>query len=280
MALLGSDGGFGRTGVRTDTIIVLSIDVETGDAATFSIPRNWQFMTFPDGTPAAAAYPSGYSHIANEIYALGNRRPELFPNADDPAGESIRQAVAQLLGIPVQYYILIDMTGVVDTIDLFGGIDITVTEFINDSLAPIERGGPSLEIRTRPGDYHFDGHTTLAYLRSRLQSSDYNRMARQRCVVGALIDQVSAFSAIAKYTSLTDIISNHSTTDIPLRRLPDLLDVAARLDTSRITTLNFVPPDYPRGAAPTALVRSQVARVLAEPSDEPHEQITGACGSA
>jgi LCP family protein required for cell wall assembly len=237
-------------------------------------------MTFPDGTPAAAAYPSGYSHIANEIYALGNRRPELFPNADDPAGESIRQAVAQLLGIPVQYYILIDMTGVVDTIDLFGGIDITVTEFINDSLAPIERGGPSLEIRTRPGDYHFDGHTTLAYLRSRLQSSDYNRMARQRCVVGALIDQVSAFSAIAKYTSLTDIISNHSTTDIPLRRLPDLLDVAARLDTSRITTLNFVPPDYPRGAAPTALVRSQVARVLAEPSDEPHEQITGACGSA
>jgi LCP family protein required for cell wall assembly len=277
IALLGGDGGFDRVGVRTDTIIVLSIDIETGDAVAFSVPRNWQAIRFPDGTPAAAAYPDGYDEKANAVYALGTKRPELFPGSNDPAGDAIKQALAQVLGIPIQYYVLVDMVAVVDTIDLFGGLDLTVTEHINDTIKPIVPGGPPLVIDTEPGEQHFDGLTTLAYVRSRRQSWDYNRMARQRCVVAAMIDQVSVLDVVKGFRPLTAIISEHVLTDIPLDRSDDLIKIAERLDPQRITTLSFVPPDYPQHEIPFARVREDVAQALIPTTEEPSAPLSTVC---
>ena len=45
--LLGGDGGEDRDGVRTDTVIVASIDTETGDTTLFSLPRNLENLPFP-----------------------------------------------------------------------------------------------------------------------------------------------------------------------------------------------------------------------------------------
>ena len=47
IVLLGADAGEGRTGLRTDTTIVVSIDPETGDAAMFSVPRDLSAIPLP-----------------------------------------------------------------------------------------------------------------------------------------------------------------------------------------------------------------------------------------
>ena len=52
--LIGSDAGADRTGVRTDSVILASIDTHTGDAVLFGIPRNLQRVPFPEGTPMAS----------------------------------------------------------------------------------------------------------------------------------------------------------------------------------------------------------------------------------
>ena len=67
IALLGGDSGYDRSGVRTDTIILVSIDVATGDAAIFNVPRNWRGLTFPAGTAAANTWPDGHTGLANSI---------------------------------------------------------------------------------------------------------------------------------------------------------------------------------------------------------------------
>ena len=262
IALLGSDAGFDRRGVRTDTIIVLSIDVATGDAAAFSIPRNWHHVTFPEGTPAAQRWPDGYPEIVNEIYGLGMRFPDAFPDAKDTAGHAIKSALAQLTGLHIQYYVLFDMVGFVKLIDLFGGIDLHVSESINDRIKPIEAGGPHIDIVVEPGNHHFDGLTTLGYVRSRTQSTDWHRMTRQRCVVEALIDQVPPLEVIYHYVAITGIMTDHIDTDIPLDRLEEIITLANKLDTSRIVTANFIPPEFQPGDAPIAQVRQAVTQAL------------------
>ena len=277
IALLGGDGGFGRTGVRTDTIIVLSIDTVTGDAAAFNVPRNWSRLTFPDGTPASQRWPDGYPDLANAVYGAGLRFPGVFPGVEDTAGHAIKSALAQLTGLPIQYYVLVDMVGFVDAIDLFGGIDIHVTEAINDRIKPIEPNGPHIDIVVKPGDYHFDGLTALGYVRSRTTSSDYHRMTRQRCVVEALIDQITLAEMLANFLALTDIISDHIKTDIPLDRLNELIILGDKLDTSRIVTVNFIPPEFPRGRAPITRVREAVTQALQGATNQTNSSLVDSC---
>ena len=278
IALLGSDAGFDRRGVRTDTIIVLSIDVAGGDAAAFNVPRNWHYVTFPEGTPAAEQWPDGYPGIVNEIYGLGLRFPEAFPNGDDTAGHAIKSALAQLTGLDIQYYVLIGMVGFVEVIDLFGGIDVHVTESINDRIKPIVPDGPHIDIVVEPGDYHFDGLAALGYVRSRTKSTDWHRMTRQRCVIEALIDQVPSMEIVRNYVALADIITDHINTDIPRDRLDELIDLADRLDTSRIVTVNFIPPEFQPGDAPIARVREAVARALRRIPGEAKTYLDRSCG--
>ena len=277
IALLGSDAGYRRYGVRTDTIIVLTIDVATGDAAAFNIPRNWSRVTFPEETAAAHQWPDGYPGIANEIYGLGLRYPDAFPDVEDKAGHAIKSALAQLTGLAIQYYVMVDMVGFVKVIDLFGGIDIHVSESINDRLQPIVAGGPPIDIVVEPGYHRFDGLIALGYVRSRIQSTDWHRMTRQRCVIEALIDQVTPREAVYNYATLSDIISQHTHTDIPLDHLEDLVSVASRLDTSRIVTVNFILPEFPSGNAPIPQVREAVTRALEGRTNEANAFLADSC---
>ena len=277
IALLGSDTGFDRHGVRTDTIIVLSIDMATGDSAAFNVPRNWHHVTFPEGTPAAEQWPDGYPGIANEIYGLGLRFPEAFPNVEDTAGHAIKSALAQLTGLDIQYYVLIGMVGFVEVIDLSGGIDVHVTESINDRIKPIVPDGPHIDIVVEPGDHHFDGLAALGYVRSRTKSTDWHRMTRQRCVIEALIDQVPSIRMVRNYVALADIITDHINTDIPRDRLDELVDLADMLDTSRIVTVNFIPPEFQPGDAPIAQVREAVTQALRRTTNQTGASLDDSC---
>src|SRR3954463_8746880 len=58
--LLGGDGGTGRDGVRTDSVIVASIDTHTGATTTFSLPRNLENLPFPANSPLHKVYPDGF----------------------------------------------------------------------------------------------------------------------------------------------------------------------------------------------------------------------------
>ena len=57
LLLLGGDAGKGRTGTRTDTVIVASIDTKTGNTTLVSLPRNTGRMPFPHDSPAARLLP-------------------------------------------------------------------------------------------------------------------------------------------------------------------------------------------------------------------------------
>ncbi|MGB8861050.1 MAG: LCP family protein, partial [Ilumatobacteraceae bacterium] len=126
--LLGGDGGPDRWSMRTDSMIVVSIDPDTGDTAMISVPRNLRRLPFPPGTPLAERYPKGFDEIANAVYTRVDSHRELAGGVDDAGAQGIKQGIAQLLGMPIHYYVLVDMAGFVDVVDALGGIDINVAK--------------------------------------------------------------------------------------------------------------------------------------------------------
>ncbi|MCI0545496.1 MAG: hypothetical protein L0Z49_13815, partial [Actinobacteria bacterium] len=73
--ILGGDAGPGREGLRTDTMMVASIDPVSGDAALFGIPRNYGGVTFTSGELIPV-------RRLNHVYAWGVKHPEAFGGVD------------------------------------------------------------------------------------------------------------------------------------------------------------------------------------------------------
>lgn len=220
--LLGTDEGPGNWGARTDTIILAALQHGTGRAIAFGIPRNLaQVPLGKRGKP--------YPHPLNALYG-------------EQGATAVKSAVSNLLGLRVDYYALVNLVGFADLVDALGGVEITVRERLRDEVTRPAWGEPKPAIDVHPGEVRrFYGREALAYVRSRKDSSDYTRMARQRCFLSALADQLDPVRVLRNFGSLAKTIETNLHTDIPLDRLPSLVRLASSVDPQRTLTVTFGP---------------------------------------
>jgi LCP family protein required for cell wall assembly len=234
--LLGSDRGPRQAGHRTDTMIVAAIQRDTGRAVLFGVPRNLV------GVPLSARW--RYHEPLNWLYRFAHVRPELFRGGRDPGATALKRGISRLLGLRITYYALVDLDGFVDVVDALGGVRIKVKERLVDEVTRPAWRETKPRIDVYPGrTYHFSGRTALAYVRSRKASSDYRRMARQRCFLSALARQLDVGSVLRHFGSLTGAIESSVHTDIPLRRVPDLARLARGVDP-QLTLSETFGPEY------------------------------------
>jgi LCP family protein required for cell wall assembly len=235
--LMGSDRGPGNWGERTDTMIVAALQRGTGRAVVFGVPRN--YVEVPLTGEARTSLPR-FHDLLNALYQFAHERPGLFPGGEDPGGTAMKQTISRLLGIRIDYYALVDLLGFADMVDALGGVTIHVKERIVDEVTRPAWGEPKPSIDVVPGrTYHFFGREALAYVRSRKASNDYTRMTRQRCFLSALARQVDVVSVLRHFGSLSDTVEASVRTDIPLKRVPDLMRLARGVDPSRTLTQTF-----------------------------------------
>src|SRR3954468_21044629 len=266
--LLGTDEGPGNWGARTDTIIVVALEHGTHRAVAFGIPRNLVDFHVGGRLPV-------FHDLINALYSYARAKPELFPDTSDPGATALKLAVSRLLGVRLDYYALANLRGFADLVDALGGVTLDVKERLHDSVTRAAWGEPKPRIDVYPGrTYHFDGHQALAYVRSRKDSDDYTRMARQRCFLSALANQVEPLSVLRNFESLAHTVERNVRTDIPLNRFPRLVRLATAVDrrstltvtfgrdyiSSRRKTDNFPPPNVPR-------IRATVREALLHPPD-------------
>ncbi len=289
--LLGSDAGDGRIGVRTDTVIVASIDTKTGRTVMFSLPRNLQRMPFAKGTRAAKEFPFGFGgpgsvdfYLLNAVYKYGQEHRNLVPGAANPGETLLEQAVEGTLGLEVDYYVMIDLKGFEGIVDALGGIKIVVKK---ENGKPIPIGGKhnadgSVVLPTGflpLGRQKLNGHDALWYARSRFYSDDYHRMARQQCVLGAIARQATPINVLKGYQKLAKTAKKSIESDIPGDALESLVTLAAQGKTAKITTISFddkliktADPDY-------AVIQRKVEGALEEAEDDakpsPTSRISG-----
>ena len=223
--LLGTDEGPGNFGARTDTIILAAVQHGTGRAAAFGIPRN--LAQVPLGKKGRLS-----KEPLNHIYGLNG--------GGDQGAAALKQAVSNLLGLRVDYYALVNLVGFADLVDALGGVEIVVKERLRDEVTRAAWGEPKPTIDVSPGERRrFYGREALAYVRSRKDSSDYTRMARQRCFLSAMADQLDPVRAIRNFGSLAKTIETNVRTDIPLNRLPSLVRLVSAVDARETLTVTF-----------------------------------------
>ena len=99
-------------------------------------------------------------------------------------------AIEGITGLKINYWAMVNLQGFRDLVDAVGGVTLNVRQ-------PIPVGGLGSDVTgyIEPGERKLDGHDVLWFARAREGSDDYSRMARQKCVMGAMLRQISPQTA-------------------------------------------------------------------------------------
>nr|WP_227412168.1 LCP family protein [Cryobacterium sp. BB736] len=271
--LLGGDAGPDREGLRPDSISLASVDAETGATVMVGIPRNMEFIRFSDDSPLWGPFPDGYNCgdecLISYLYTYGEEHPELYPdaaaNGSSPGIEAMRDAVGGVLNLDVQFYALIDMEGFSQLIDSLGGVTINVPA--RTPIGPITAPEPFGYIEA--GEQAMDGATALWYARSRFDSNDFERMARQRQVQEAMLRQFTPANVLARFEDVAAAGTQVVRSDIPSVMLGLFVDLASKSRELPLVDLELVPPEFNPAAPDYGAIEAALADAFVQSSNPP-----------
>jgi LCP family protein required for cell wall assembly len=233
--ILGTDDSFERGSVgRTDTIILASVVPLKPYIGMLSIPRDL-WVTIPG---------VGEQRINTAYYFS-----EL--NQAGTGAEATMDTIHENFGVPVRYYVVIHMLGLVSVIDALGGVDVR--------LDTPTSGYPV-------GTHHLTGIQTLAFARDRSTSDDFSRMAHAQVLLSAVLEKTLDPDSWGNLPQFVLSLSNTVETNIPLWQLPRLLLAVLRAPIfgidSRTITREMVTPSVTAGGAQVLLPNWDVVNVL------------------
>ncbi len=296
--IAGGDAGPGRGGLRTDTMMVATLDTVTGKAALFGFPRNLGQVPLPKQFDRAFVEmeqslmpppPEGEEPPAsgegeeptlfescecfpaqlNALYPFTRKWTGTYPNEVDPGMAALRDTIENLMGLRIDYYALVDMAAFVDLVDAIGGVDVYVQKPLEAEVSPPREGDSWAHIDVDVGWNHLNGPQALAYSRARKGSSDYARMQRQRCMLRAVAAKADPLTLLRRFSAIVRAVDGSVVTDIPLSFAPDLIRAGAKLDFDDIETVGFVPtywaPERDYGGRPipdVGRIRAKVRSVI------------------
>jgi polyisoprenyl-teichoic acid--peptidoglycan teichoic acid transferase len=261
--LLGGDAGPDRPGLRTDSMILVSIDKASGRTALISIPRNLTRLQFPPGSPMHQRYPNGFDDLANAVYPRVATSAELTAAYErdglQPEAVALAEGIGHSLGVPIDDYVLVNMQGFLELIDAVGGVTVEVDGVV--PLPPNLPGGKRpIPESVGPGMVEMDGTIAIAYARSRYADSDYQRMQRQRQLLSALSQQTSVADAALRFTSVATALSDMLRTSLTSGEFADLVDALGG-DGSVTESVGLAPPIVRPGNPDYADIKRIVAEV-------------------
>ena len=231
--LTGIDKSTERTTSLTDTLLVVSLDPETGAVAMVSFPRDIAEFPLSDGR-------TFYGRI-NSLMSYAANHPRRFPDGPLP---SLAKELGFLLGIPVDYYAAVDLDGFQLLIDAVGGVTVEVERAIADPRYNWLDGSPRgfyLDI----GRQKLDGRTALAFVRSRYGAgdNDFTRSDRQQQLLLALRTKLTKPEHLDKLPAVLDAAAKTVRSNFPPERLAEILELA-QLDGGGVRRVVLQPPRY------------------------------------
>jgi LCP family protein required for cell wall assembly len=228
-------------GSLTDSIMLISIDTRHNKAFLLSIPRDlWVHIPDDGHQKINAAYVDGQ---ANDFNQSG------YPNGGMGQLEKI---VSQNLGVPIDYYALVNYTALREAVNDVGGIEVNI-----QSSDPRGLYDPSIDyathgplVRLSNGKHVLNGEQALDLARARgdaygsygFAGSDFERTQNQRQMLVALKSKAVSAGVLAnpaKLSSLFDAVGNNVKTDFKLGEVHRLYDLTKQISSQNIQSLSL-----------------------------------------
>lgn len=248
--LMGMDARPGETRARTDTMILANIDNERNRMSLLSIPRDTR-----------VSIPGHGMEKINSANIFGG--PELAT-----------QTVSELVGVPVQYYVLTNWNGFKGIVDSLGGVTIDVEKRMYYAS---RADGPEYTIDLRPGVQHMDGEKALQYVRFRSDAlGDISRTDRQLKFLKALAQEMMQAGTVTKLHKLVPEVQENVETNIGPVQMLAMAKAAKNFEQAQVVTqtlpgrfLNLngasywsVEPDQARMVAKSLFEEGKVMNVV------------------
>lgn len=186
--LLGVDtGDLGRTERgRSDTMMVVTVNPNTKKSTLLSIPRDTYTEIVGYGT----------NDKLNHAYAFGGNSMAI-------------NSVQNLLDIPIDYYVTVNMAGIQEIVNAVGGVDVVSPLTFTSTGYTFYEGDVT----------HLDGAAALAFARMRYEdpNGDTGRQARQRLIIESVVDKVTSASTLVNYQNILGSLSNNVQTNFQMK---------------------------------------------------------------
>ena len=199
---------------RSDTLMIISVDTENSRAALLSVPRDTRVNI--EG--------HGYDKI-NHAYAYGGH-------------ELTQRTIENLLGVPIDHYIIVDTKSFERIIDDIGGVDIDVEKRMYYEDPWDDEGG--LVIDLYPGMQHLYGWQAIQYVRYRDGEGDIGRITRQQHFLHALLEAVISPNILPHLPDIAQEVSSAIETDMTFAELLSLANILKSVNDNGLSS-DMVP---------------------------------------
>ena len=187
-------------------------------------------------------------------------------------------AIEGITDLEINYWAMVNLEGFKDLVDAVGGVTLNVRDADPGGGLPHESYFHYIE----PGVRKLDGHETLWFARARDGSDDYSRMARQKCVMNAMLQQISPQVALRNFQKIAQRQLRDGLDQHPgARRSAGSSSSRSRPRARRSSTLSLVPPLVNTGDPDIDEVHDMVALAIdraegdAPPAETPRRRSAG-----
>ena len=175
----------------SDTIMLGAFDTNAQTATLISIPRDTLVLR------------NGHYSKINATYSAGGV-------------ELVRQTVSETLGVPIDYYVKVDLDAFEAIVEEIGGVwfDVPVDMDYEDPYQ-------DLYIHIKAGYQRLNGQQAVGVVRCRscYPNADIGRVQTQRAFLSALVSQTITLSNVTKVTALINILDTYVESDMSLENM-------------------------------------------------------------
>ncbi|MBM7643461.1 glycopolymer--peptidoglycan transferase LytR [Streptococcus loxodontisalivarius] len=194
---------------NSDSMILVTVNPETKTTTMTSLERDILVNITNDGET--------YEAKLNAAYAAGG-------------AELAISTIEGVLDINIDYYMQINMQGLVDLVNAVGGI--TVTNSFDFPIS-ISENEPEYTATVEPGTHLINGEQALVFARMRYDDpeGDYGRQKRQREVIQKVMAKLLNLNSVASYKKILEAVSANMQTNVALSTstIPQLLGYSSSL---------------------------------------------------